>query len=196
MTVRAELARIYGSDSDAIHLAPIGTTLPETIDEALDAALEDVGWLHTDGITEAFTGSKTVIRGHQGQGVVRTRIETPGTTISFHALESKAQTKSLRYDEKQSSSAAGVRRVTRGAGQKVSPRVAVIDMFDADDVTVHERWIIPRFEIVPDGDRVYSGTDIAGFPFLGEIIGDYIVLEVETSAESSSSSSGSSSSSS
>jgi hypothetical protein len=58
----------------------------------------------------------------------------------------------------------------------VSPRVAVIDFFDADDTTVKERWIVERLEIVPDGDRVYVNSDIAGYPMVGEIIGDYDVL--------------------
>lgn len=177
MTVNSELARIFGSDNDSISLGPVGTALPVTIDGALNGALEDVGWIHSDGITETFTGSKSEIRGHQGARVVRTRVETPGTTISFHALESKAQTKSLRYDEKDVSVTDGVRKVTRGAGQKVSPRSAVIDVFDADDVTVKERWVIPRLEISPDGDRVFANSDIAGFPFIGEIIGDYYVYE-------------------
>lgn len=183
MTVNSSNARIFGSDSDRISLAPLGTVLPTSIDAPLDPAYEDVGWLHSDGITETFTGSKSEIRGHQGQKVVRTRIETPGTTIAFHALESKAQTKGLRYDEKQVTVTGGVRKVRRGAGQKVQARVAVIDVFDADDVTVKERHVIERFEIVADGDRVFAGSDIAGFPFLGEIIGDYDSYESAGSSQ-------------
>ena len=190
MAVNSDNARVFGSDSDAIYLAPLGTTLPTTIDGALDSAFEDVGWIHSDGITETFTGSKTEIRGHQGARVVRTRIETPGTTIGFHALESKPQTKGLRYDEKSvDTSVAGVRKVTRGSGQKVQARAAVIDIFDADNVTIKERHIITRFEITPDGDRVFVNSDIAGFPFLGEIIGDYTTLEGSVDDDSSSSSS-------
>lgn len=177
MTVNANLARIYGSDLDSISLAPIGTPLPTTITGALNAAFEDVGWLHSDGVTESPTGSKSVIRGHQGAKVVRTRLDEPGTTVGFTALETKAQTKGLRYDEKAVSVAAGVRTVTRGAGQKVQPRAAVIDFFDFDNTTVKERWCITRLEIVPDGDKVYANSDISGFPFLGEIVGDYITLE-------------------
>lgn len=180
MAVNSSLARIFGSDSDAIYLAPLGTTLPTGIDSPLDPAFEDIGWLHSDGITETFTGSKSEIRGHQGQKVVRTRIETPGTTIGFHALESKPQTKALRYDEKEvDTTTPGVRKVRRGAGQKVHARVAVVDVFDADDVTVKERHVIERFEIVADGDRLFAGSDIAGFPFLGEIIGDYTSFETD-----------------
>lgn len=173
MAVNSANARIFGSDTDAIYLAPLGTPLPTSIDDPLNPAFEDIGWLHSDGITETFTGSKSEIRGHQGQRVVRTRIETPGTTIGFHALESKPQTKGLRYDEKSVSVTNGVRKVRRGAGQKVQARAAVVDVFDADDVTVKERHVIERFEVVADGDRVFAGSDIAGFPFLGEIIGDY-----------------------
>lgn len=173
MTVNADLARIYGSDLDSISLAPIGTPLPTTIGGALDAAFEDVGWLHTDGIKETPTGSKKVLRGHQGKRVVRTFLEEPGTTVGFTALETKAQTKSLRYDEKVVSVNAGVRKVTRGPGQKVQARAAVIDFYDVDNTTVKERWCIDRFEIVPDGDKEYTSGDISGFPFVGEIIGDY-----------------------
>ena len=177
MAVKASLARIFGSDSDAIYLAPIGTVLPTTLDGVIDPAFEDVGWLHSDGITEAFTGTKSEIRGHQGARVVRTRMETPGTNISFVALESKEQTKSLRYDEKSVSVVSGVRQTTRGAGQKVSPRACVIDVFDADDITVKERWVFDRIEVSPNGDRVFVNNDIAGFPFLAEVIGDYTTFE-------------------
>ncbi|GAA3009072.1 hypothetical protein [Microbacterium aurantiacum] len=176
MTVNADLARIFGSDFDAIHLAPYGTTLPTTINGALDPAFEDVGWLHSDGLTETLTGSVNRIRGHQGNGVVRTRMTEPGTQIGFLALESKAQTNSLRYHEKSVEVASGVRKATRGPGQRIQIRSAVIDLFDADDDEVQERFIIPRFEISPNGDRTFASEDIAGYPFLGEIIGDYIHL--------------------
>lgn len=179
MTVNSENARIYGSDLDSIYLAPIGTVLPDDISTALGVEFEDVGWLHSDGIAETQTGSVEKIRGHQGNGVVRTRMNEPGTTVSFTALETKAQTQSLRYDEKIVTSAAGVRTATRGAGQKVSARVAVIEVFDADNEEIKERIVIPRFEITPNGDRAMVNSDIAGFPFVGEIIGDYFAYTTD-----------------
>lgn len=166
-------ARIYGSDNDCIYLAPLGTALPTDLDTPLGPEFEDVGWLHSDGITETQTGSVEKIRGHQGNGVVRTRINEPGTTISFTALETKDQTQSLRYDEKTVTTAAGVRTAVRGAGQNVSARVAVVEVFDADDETIKERFAIGRLEVSPNGDRVLVNSDIAGFPFLGEIVGEW-----------------------
>jgi hypothetical protein len=184
MAVNSANARIFGSDADCIYLAPLGTTLPTDIDGALDPAFEDVGWLHSDGITESQTGSVEKIRGHQGNGVVRTRINEPGTTISFTALETKDQTNSLRYVESDVTTAAGVRKATRGAGQKIATRVAVIDVFDADNDEVKERFVIPRFEISPNGDRAMVNSDIAGFPFVGEIIGEYTHYSTEPDDES------------
>lgn len=179
MSVNSANARIFGSDSDAIYLAPYGTPTPMSELDVLDSAFEDVGWLHSDGITETLTGTKSVVRGYQGSGVVRTLVTDSGTQVRFVALESKPQTKALRYDEKSVSVVNGVRHVVRGAGQKVSVRTAVIDLFDADDVTVKERIVIPRLEIIPVGDRLFVSSEIAGFEFEAEIIGDYTVFEAE-----------------
>jgi len=177
MAVNAANARIFGSDSDAIYLAPIGTTLPADINTALGEAFDEVGWLNEDGITESATGSRSEIRGHQGGNVVRTRVEGGGTTIAFVALEDKPQTRELRYHVKEATTTAtGARRESRGAGQRISARVAVIELFDADDVSVKERIVIPRLEILPDGDRVFVNSDIAGFSLTGQVIGDYYTL--------------------
>lgn len=170
----ASNARIFGSDLDTIWLAPVGTTMPTTIDAAPGVGFEEVGWLGEDGITESATGSVEKKRGHQGNGVVRTRISEPGTTVAFVALESKALTNGLRYHEKNVDTAvSGVRKVTRGPGQKITRRAAVIDLFDADDTTIKERLIIPVLEISPSGDKVANNADISAYPFSGEIIGDY-----------------------
>ena len=179
MTVNAGLARIFGSDADAVYLAPIGTTLPATISGVLASAFEDVGWLHSDGITETPTGSAAEVRGHQGNGVVRKRMESAGTQVKFNALEDKALTRGIRYDIKSATSADGVRHEVRGAGQKVTAMACVIDKFDADETTVKERTVIPRLEIVPDGDRTFSNADIASFGMIGEIIGGYEVFSTD-----------------
>lgn len=173
-------AFIAGSTKDAVYLAPIGTTLPTTIDGPLDPAFEHVGWLHADGVTETPTGSANEIRGHQGQGLVRKRMETPGTQISFTALESKPQTKALRYDEKSSETADGVRKTVRGPGQRVSARAMVVDKWDADFEDRHERDVYASVDITPNGDRVFVGTDVAGFPMLCDVIGDYEHYETAT----------------
>ncbi|WP_459076805.1 phage tail tube protein [Microbacterium gilvum] len=155
-----------------VYLAPVGTPFPTDL-AAPGSPWQAVGWLHTDGITETPTGSRTSIRGHQGNRVVRTRMEEPGTQIAFVALEDTPLTRGMRYDVKSSTTTSGVRREVRGAGQKITRWAAIIDKFDSDFEGVQDRDEIPRFEVAPDGDRVFVNNDIAAFPFLGEIVGDY-----------------------
>lgn len=178
--INADNARIFGGEGDAIYLAPLGTKLPETLDEELDPAFENVGWIHTDGIVESATGSEEKSRGHQGNAVVRTRINEPGTTIAFTALESKRLTKRIRYVEKESTVTDGVRKTRRSPGQRVTRMAAVVDLFDADDDNVQERMCIEVLSITPNGDRTHSNSDISGFPMSSEIIGDYDHLERDT----------------
>ena len=174
MPTNSALARIYGSELDAVWLAPLGTPLPTGLDTDPGSAFEDVGWLDTDtGITETATGSVTKLRGHQGNGVVRTRMEETGTQIAFTALETKALTLGLRYDEREVTTTGGVRHAKRSPGQKVKAMACVIDLKDADDEDVMERFCIPRFEIAPNGDRVNVASALATLPFIGEVIGAY-----------------------
>lgn len=178
--VNSALARIYGSDNDKIWLAPVGTTMPTDLDGDPGVGFEDIGWLNTDtGVTETALGSLSEIRGHQGAGIVRTRMETPGTQFQFVALEQKTQTDELRYDVKTSTTADGVKRSTRGSGQKVQARAAVIDLLDIDDDSVQMRLLIPRLEIIPNGDRTFINSDVAGYPMIGTVIGDYEVIETD-----------------
>lgn len=50
MTINASNARVFGSDLDAVYLAPVGATLPTTINGPLGVEFESVGWLHSDGL--------------------------------------------------------------------------------------------------------------------------------------------------
>lgn len=178
--INAANARIFGSELDAVYLAPIGTALPTGIDTELDPAFEAVGWLNEDGITEAATGSVDKKRGFQGSGVVRTLVTEPGTTVAFVAMETKQQTQELRNHVKQSTVTAGVRKSTIGPGQRIAKRACVIDLHDIADTAIKRRDIIEVLEISTNGDVQYTSTEIAVYPFLGEVIGDKIRYETDT----------------
>lgn len=181
MAVNSDLARLYGSEADAIYIAPLGTQMPEGF-ATLGAAFEEIGWLSEDGIVETPSGSKEKIRGHQGAGVVRTYMSEGGTEIGFTAYEDKELTNRLRYNVLSSSTADGIRTEQRNASQKVTAVACVIDLFDRSFSEIKGRFLIPRFEIAPDGERNYTNSEIAGFPFLGEILGNYSFVSTDTEA--------------
>lgn len=181
MAVNSDLARLYGSEADAIYIAPLGTAMPVGLEE-LGSAFEDIGWLSEDGIVETPSASKEKIRGHQGAGVVRTYMSESGTEIAFTAYEDKELTNRLRYNVLSSETVDGVRTEERNAGQKVTAVACVIDLFDRSFSEIRGRFLIPRFEIGPDGERNFTNAEIAGFPFLGEIVGNYSYVSTDNEA--------------
>ncbi len=180
MGVNSALARVYGSELDAIFVAPLGTALPDDINDPLAPAFDEVGWFDDSGIVEANTGSKTELRGHQGAGVVRTRMTEGGKTFAFSALEDKPLTREL-WDNVRSveSTASGARKETVSPNQKVSARTAIINVIDADDETLVEKILIPRLEITPDGDRSYVANALSVRGFIGQVIGNFYRLTGE-----------------
>lgn len=180
MGVNSSLARVYGSDYDAIFLADIGTALPADLNDPIAPAFDEVGWFSDDGITEANTGSKKALRGHQGGNVVRTRMEEGGKTFAFAALEDKPLTREL-WDNVRSvtTTTSGARREVVSPNQRVTAKTAIINLVDADDETIVEKILIPRLEIAPDGDRAYKVGELSVRGFVGEVIGDFYRLTGE-----------------
>lgn len=195
MAVNAANARIFGSDDDAVYLAPLGTTLPTDLGE-LDPAFEDVGWLSDDGFTETPSDTVNQLRGHQGGRVIRTKITESGTQIKFTAEESKALTFDLQYQITEKATADGVTTITATPGRSVKALACVVDLFDYDGVTVHERRVYPRIEIGERAERTFTNGEISAMEFTAEvtelfmIITDQDAIADDESSSSSSSSSG------
>ena len=176
MSLDATQARIFGSDDDRVHIGPLGTTLPTDLVSPLDSALTDAGWLHSDGV--AFQPSDTLsrFRGHQGAAIIRTKITESGTGFQFQCLETMALTLGLQHNVKSSATSLGVSTVVMGSNRKVLARAFVLDMFDADDTSLHYRFLVPRGEIGERQEFTLANSDITGYTFPVEIIGDYTLI--------------------
>lgn len=70
----------------AVLTAPIGTTLPTTSTEALDAAFESSGFVTQDGVSVEWEQTVTNIADWSGKNR-RTLVENTEATVTFAALE-------------------------------------------------------------------------------------------------------------
>lgn len=187
MAVDSSNARIFGSDNDAVHVGPLGTTLPTAPDEALDPDLIDTGWLHPDGIEFTPGDSVEQFRGHQGARIIRTKITESGTQFMFQCLESKAAVLDLQHNVIDHTDTAGPPAYTThtlSPSRRVAPRAFVIDVYDDDTglEVVQDRYVIPRGEIGERQSFTLANSDIVGFTFNVEIIGDFFKISTDPGA--------------
>jgi hypothetical protein len=175
MALDAANARIFGSDDDKVLVGPLGTTLPTAL-AAPDAALLDVGWLHSDGLPFTPTDSIEKLRGHQGGKVVRTTITESDLNFQFMALETNQVTFPLQHNVTSSSVATGVATVNMSAGRLILARAFVLDLFDKDDPGIHYRYIIPRGEIGERSEFAHVNSDITTYTFPVEVIDSYTLI--------------------
>lgn len=181
MALDAANARIFGSDDDKVQLAPLGSTLPTAL-ATLDAAFEDVGWLHTDGIPFTPADSVEKLRGHQGGRVVRTTITESDLTFQFQCLETTALTLGLQHNLTSAATATGVTTMAASPGRQIEARAFVLDLYDKDDTSIHYRYVIPRGEIGERSEFGHTNADITGYTFNVEIIGSYTIITNDPAA--------------
>ena len=175
MALDAANARIFGSDQDKVCTGALGSMLPTTLG-ALDAALRDVGWLHSDGLPFTPTDSIEKIRGHQGGKVVRTTITESDLGFQFIALETNEVTFPLQHNVLSSSVATGVATVNMSAGRLVLANAWVLDLFDKDDTSIHYRYICPRGEVGERQEFGHINSDITAYTIPVEVIDSYTLI--------------------
>lgn len=175
MAVNSAAARIFGSDKDAVYIGDLGATMPTGLANP-GAAFTDAGWLSDDGITLSPDDSVDKIRGFQGGGVVRTVMKESGKSFKFTCLESTALTLGLQHNITKSTTTSGVATITATAASKIENRAFIIDLFDADDSSIQYRYLIPNGEIGERADVSFTHSEVTGYEFTVEIIGDYTII--------------------
>ena len=70
----------------AISRAALGTTLPTTADETLNAAFKSLGYISEDGVTNKNTATTSSVKAWGGQEVLNLQTEKPDT-FKFRVLE-------------------------------------------------------------------------------------------------------------
>ena len=136
------------------YIAPEGTTLPTDAVTAKDAAFEEVGYDHEDGVTQSISTDITDLRAWQNADVVRKIQTSHDLTYAFTMIETSDVTLAAYYGNY----AAGAVEVNSTA---LPHKSWVIEVIDGDDDL---RIVIPDGQITERGDIVYQNGDAVGYP--------------------------------
>jgi hypothetical protein len=162
----------FGSDDDAVALAPVGTPLPTNL-TAIDEKFKEVGWINEDGM--AFTPSDSVEKrkGHQGHRVYKTTMTDSSTDFSFIALQSNYDTLMLQWDVKNSTSTADVHTHTLSNARSIDA-YAVVVTAKANGHTY--LWACSRFEVGERSEFKISATEDAAYSVKGTFAADVVFI--------------------
>lgn len=139
--------------------APIGTTLPVSIDEDLDEAFDNLGLIGEDGITNSIEEDTENIVDMNGDTVLVTR-SSREETYNFILIETKKNSLGEKYGHTNVTDAEGVITVKHNAKDR-SPRVYVFD-FELTDGR-RQRTVIPNGKVTEVGETVYNSTEAIGY---------------------------------
>lgn len=112
-----------------VYRAPIGTALPTSVTETLNAAFESVGYVSEDGITLNTETGTVEIKAAQWSQVVRTLQNEHKVTAAFTMIETTDLTQKIFWADED----ATTDHVRVTAAQSV-PHSWVIEIIDGDDV--------------------------------------------------------------
>jgi hypothetical protein len=139
----------------AVYAAPAGTSAPTASDSTLNQAFADLGYVHSDGISENIDKTTNQIRSWQDGSLVREIVSEGTYSVEFTLIETKEEVLELYY---------GV-SVVNGEVD-IDPRKTggrksfVIDVVDGDSV---ERTYIPAGEVTSVGERTLASGEAIGY---------------------------------
>lgn len=174
-TRNSDNVRVYGSLNDAIWVAPVGTTLPETLDLDLPEPWVALGWLGQDGIPLSLSVDIERFRGHQGGGLIRTKASATDRGFSFVALEESPAVVKIYHgaSDPVQIGTTNVARMDLPESVGTTPLACVIQL---QDEGVTKFYCLERIEIGDRQDVAHAGTELTGYGMSADILGDAYLL--------------------
>ena len=145
----------------AIYSAPVGTTLPTTTSEALDAAFKNLGYVSEDGLTNSTNMEVEKIKAWGGDTVLVIQ-KSKDDTFKYKLIEVKSvDVLKYVYGEDNVSGTLETGIVVKVNNSDVPERSIVIDMILRDNTA--KRIVIPSCKISEVGDINYADEDAIGY---------------------------------
>ena len=145
----------------SVFRAPIGTTLPTTVNATLDEAFKELGYAADDGVTNTNSPSSETIKAWGGDVVLTPQTEKPDTW-KLKLIESLSGDlkKTIYGSENVSGDLASGLTVNAGSDEQEEASW-VFDMIMRGGVA--QRIVLPDAKITEIGDIVYKDDEPVGY---------------------------------
>lgn len=148
-------------DVGAVWRAPLGTTLPATVDATLDAAFNCLGYCSEDGMTNSTNISTENIKAWGGD-IVDTPMTEKIETYQFKSIESlNIDVLKAAYGDSNVTGTAATGITVRHNATDQPACVYVVDMFLRNGG--RQRTVIPNAKLSNLGDVVYKDNEAIGY---------------------------------
>lgn len=153
------------TSTGAIQSAPLGTKLPKSITDPLDAAFKDSGYVSKDGLSFTIDDSTSDINEWNG-ALVRRLLESRDVTFSWSHLETNAESLKNTFGDENVT----VTPATESDGEKISVTIgaklpaAKSWIFKLKDGTHRIMIVVPIGQITSVDDVSFTSSDAITWP--------------------------------
>lgn len=145
----------------AVYRAPLGTSLPESVDAQLDPAFKALGYIGEDGLTNANSPESDTVKAWGGDTVLSTQTEKPDT-FQFKLIEAlNVEVLKTVYGNANVSGTLDTGITVKANSQEQEPCIWVIEMIMKNNVA--KRIVVPNASITEVSDVEYGDEDAVGY---------------------------------
>lgn len=145
----------------AVFRAPIGTPLPSTATEALDAAFADLGYISEDGVTNENTRDTEEIKAWGGDVVAQPQTgKTDTFGMTFIERKNVEVLKAVYGDENVTGTLATGIQVRSNATELENSCWVIDQILSEGDL---HRTVIPKGKITETGEVTYADGEVTGY---------------------------------